>query len=1246
MPTDNDQSLSDRIHQQALAVLKRRGPSKDRLPDRIDNILEQLQLKEIELELQREELEAARRELANLGRDHDSLQNDAPVGCLSPDAGSEALVEVHAQRYHAVSREAKIGVWEVILSDGHLVIDDAIKAILGYTPDELGSNLENWLDLFHPDERAGLQKAIEDARSGRLKAYDARHRLFHKDGSIRWFHARGSVGVTNVGQPEKVLGTYQDITELREIENALERTHFAMEMVQEGQYWMRPDGSIADCNASACRTLGYSREELLSLSVPDIDPNIPRDFYPAHFEEMRQVGSMRLESVHRTRQGHEFPVEIYATYLGHGGEEYVCSLVRDITERKRIQLALTASEEKYRSLVERAQDGIAIVGEGLLKFVNPSLAQLIGYTVEEVLGESFDRFIAPDQLERVKANHRARMAGEDVPQVYESAIIHREGHRVEIEYNTAVIEYDGKPAGLTYVRDITERRKAEKQQRLLSSIVKQSGEGISLVDENDVLQFVNRAYAELHGYEPEEMIGRPVSICHTPEQEKRVAEARDVLFRNGSFQGELCHVRRDGSTFPAWMHMTVLRDDAGNFVGVVALLRDITDRRTIETLQRIQSGLAFSLGSARDMEPTLNLILKAVLSLDGVDMGSIHEVGSDWKSVRMMAQVGFSDELAGQAAQMELPDNAYGRQVLSGFPVYGRRGEVLENMAEAEEREGIRSLAIVPVWHNNQALAAMWLASKTCEEIPSSVRHIVESVASQIGAIIARVRAEAALKKSEKRYRVLFDSVMEGIGVVDEEERIVYCNPAMAAILEEDSPQALVGKCILDIIPERQRARILAETEKRMRGESSQYEQEVVTAKGIRKYLYLSVTPRFDDSGKYIGALGAVMDITETRRLRKLAERARRLETAGQVAGQVAHDFNNLLGPLLAYPELIRAELGSDHGALRYLQDIEAAATQMADINQQLLTLGRRGHYNQKPLNLNRLIRQMTERSGRLPDAVKLELRLDDDLMNIKGGEAQLHRVLANLIANAVDAMAGTGQLTITSENYYVDTQHRSYYRVPRGEYVKVTITDTGDGIPDEIAPKIFDPFFTTKQSDRKRGSGLGLSVVHAVIKDHNGHIDVRSEPGRGTSFYLYFPITREAEEAAVPPELIGGSESILVVDDDGLQRDVSTALLARLGYKVTAAKSGEEAVSKMAEERFDLLVLDMIMPPGMDGADTFEAARRLAPKQRAIIVSGFAETDRVQRAQGLGAGEFVKKPLSVEMIARAVRAELDRPDD
>jgi two-component system, cell cycle sensor histidine kinase and response regulator CckA len=238
--------------------------------------------------------------------------------------------------------------------------------------------------------------------------------------------------------------------------------------------------------------------------------------------------------------------------------------------------------------------------------------------------------------------------------------------------------------------------------------------------------------------------------------------------------------------------------------------------------------------------------------------------------------------------------------------------------------------------------------------------------------------------------------------------------------------------------------------------------------------------------------------------------------------------------------------------------------------------------------------------------------------------------------------MGDAGTLRITTENVYLDQPMGRYASIESGEYLRLEVTDTGPGITPDVLARMFDAFFTTKGAAPRRGAGLGLSVVQSVVDDHRGYLVVDSTVGHSTTFNIYLPAWRGDIEETTPEQAPRGSESILVVDDDPVQRSLLTELLQTLGYRAEPVRSGEAAIALLRKRAFDLLVLDMVMPPGIDGAETYRRAAALHRGQRAIILSGFSESDRVAVAQELGAGAYVRKPVTLPRLARAVRAELD----
>jgi CheY-like chemotaxis protein len=308
--------------------------------------------------------------------------------------------------------------------------------------------------------------------------------------------------------------------------------------------------------------------------------------------------------------------------------------------------------------------------------------------------------------------------------------------------------------------------------------------------------------------------------------------------------------------------------------------------------------------------------------------------------------------------------------------------------------------------------------------------------------------------------------------------------------------------------------------------------------------------------------------------------------------------------------------------------------------------LARRGVSRRTVLNLNRIIAdsQQSPEFKNLSSyhpSVKIRTDLEPDLLNISGSFVHLGKTVFNLVSNASEAMPNGGIVTIKTANQYLDKPIQGYDDIREGDYVVLSVSDTGEGIAASDLKRIFEPFYTKKVMGRS-GTGLGLAVVWGTVKDHNGYIDVQSEEGKGSTFTLYFPVTREditAEAASISiSEYMGKGESILIVDDVKGQRDLAAGMLKKLNYNVSSVSSGEEAIAYLKEQKIDLIVLDMIMDPGMDGLDTYRSILEIHPKQKAVIVSGFSESDRVHAAQTLGAGAYVRKPYVIEKLGLAVR--------
>ena len=366
----------------------------------------------------------------------------------------------------------------------------------------------------------------------------------------------------------------------------------------------------------------------------------------------------------------------------------------------------------------------------------------------------------------------------------------------------------------------------------------------------------------------------------------------------------------------------------------------------------------------------------------------------------------------------------------------------------------------------------------------------------------------------------------------------------------------------------------------------------------------------------------------EKRGLEEKLVRSQKMEALGLLAGGVAHDLNNVLSGIVSYPDLLLMDLPEESSLRKPILTIRNSGQKAADIVQDLLALARRGVANTEVLNLNPIISDYLKSPEYKKlqyhhSSVHVETNLEANLLNIRGSSVHLKKTVMNLVANAAEAQPGGGEIIISTENAYMDRPIMGYDDIAEGDFVVLRVADNGVGIASDDQKRIFEPFYTKKVMGRS-GTGLGMAVVWGTMHDHHGYIDIKSAEGKGTTFELYFPVTREEigkGEISVPVEnFMGKGESILVVDDVVEQREIASGLLSKLGYSVTTVSSGEEAVEYIKNNTADLLVLDMIMDPGIDGLDTYVEIVKLHPGQKAIIASGFAESDRVKEAQKLAA--------------------------
>jgi len=507
------------------------------------------------------------------------------------------------------------------------------------------------------------------------------------------------------------------------------------------------------------------------------------------------------------------------------------------------------------------------------------------------------------------------------------------------------------------------------------------------------------------------------------------------------------------------------------------------------------------------------------------------------------------------------------------------------------------------------------------------------------------------LHNSEKRFRQLAQATWEGIIIYDRGELLQTNNQLCRMFGYQENE--LLGKQIFDVLLDRHSIRAMTPP-------ADPDPVGPFEARGIRKdgssFPVEFRVKHIDFQGRQV-QVAAIRDVTDSEiaiqqkmaLMERLAD-AKRMESLGLMASSVAHDLNNIMAGIITYPELLLMDLGDGFKYREELMMIREAGKRAAAVVNDLLTVARGATSKKETHNINTLVTdylksvEFMELAQRFPE-VQVTPYLEGKLHNINCSAMHLGKSIMNLVNNAAEAIQGRGQVAVATKNVRLTAPHQGFEMIEPGEYVMISVEDNGPGISAQDITQIFSPFYSKKVMGRS-GTGLGLAVVWNTVHDHGGFVDVASSD-RGSLFSLYFPIDRFgisklAEQSPAIGQYHGNGEKVLVVDDQKSQRDIASRLLSRLGYQPLTVQSGEEAVEYVKTTPVDLVILDMMMDPGINGCETYERILRYAPGQKAIITTGYSNTEDINRATNLGINQFIKKPYSLHELARALKLEIN----
>lgn len=512
--------------------------------------------------------------------------------------------------------------------------------------------------------------------------------------------------------------------------------------------------------------------------------------------------------------------------------------------------------------------------------------------------------------------------------------------------------------------------------------------------------------------------------------------------------------------------------------------------------------------------------------------------------------------------------------------------------------------------------------------------------------ITERRRVEQALRESEERYRLHFEHVNDCIFSLDSESRITTVSPSLETLFGY-KPDEILGRPLseLTIVASEYYEKAVEDVGRVFAGERiAATEYEFITKTGKRKTVSVSGAPLFKN-GEVVAVVSVARDITEQKQLERQLMQAQKMESIGTLAGGIAHDFNNLLGGILGYASFMKAKVARDHEFFKYLDTVERSASRAAELTGQLLAFARGGKYEVRVIDLSGVVKEALAIIERTIDkSIEIETHFSERLPTVEADPVQMEQIILNLCLNARDAMPDGGRLIVETHAVHLSQDYvRTHVEAEPGPYVVLSVTDTGVGMESETMQRIFEPFFTTKKEGE--GTGLGLSMVYGVVKNHGGYMCVYSEPGEGATFKVYLPVNGKAEglvspEHKTPP---GGEELILVVDDEESIRRLAKDILEGHGYRVLLAEDGVEAV-RIYKERgreISLAILDMIMPR-MGGRETFLKLKELDSQVRILLSTGYSQNGKAKEILDNGVAGFIQKPYQFNALLTKVRHALD----
>ena len=887
---------------------------------------------------------------------------------------------------------------------------------------------------------------------------------------------------------------------------------------------------------------------------------------------------------------------------------------------------LAKSEQQYRLLFEDNPSAMWVYDDSTRQFlaVNQAAIRRYGYTREEFLAMSREDIRIDYEQPPAGSLASAEIAANGTG--WKGQHRKKDGTLIDVSVTSNAIAFDGHQACLALALDVTDPKRAEEALRQSEQrtrmIIDTALDAVVSMDSSGVITDWSAQAERMFGWSGAEAMGQRMSDTIIPPR-YRDAHNRGLKKFLATGEGpvlnrriEVTALTRDGREFP--IELAISPAKLGDEWSFSAFIRDLTERKAAEE--------ALRQGEQRYRQ-----------LFEDIPVGlyrSTPEGGLIDANPAMVSMLGFAD-----------------RDALIATPAASLYVDPRDRLRWSEQMKGEGAVLDFEVQMRRLDGAIIWARDTThVKRAPDGTVLLYEGVLEDI---TWRVEAEQLLQANERRLTQILEVVPIGILVSDEMGSPVFMNAAAKKTLG-----AGVAVTAIDKIAETYKAFLAGTDEvyplernplaKALKGVAASVDDVEIRESGRIVSLSVQGAPILDSDGKVIAAVVAFIDTSDRRVLESQLRQTSKMEAVGQLAGGIAHDFNNLLTVIMSYGAMLLDRVDIVDSTREDVQEIAAAADRAAGLTRQLLAFSRQQVMQPRVININTVVGDMEKLLRRLiGEDVDLKISLDPGVATINADPGQLEQVLMNLVVNARDAMPTGGRLSISTENARLSADSVSGpLHAAVGDYVMLTVTDTGVGMTAEVQRRLFDPFFTTK--DHGRGTGLGLSTVYGIVNQSGGEITVCSELGQGSTLKVFFPRFVSGAETPVlearPKEVPRGAETILVVEDDSNLRELVARVLKKSGYEVHVAAGGADALIIAGDmlTPIDAVITDVVMP-GMNGRELVEKLLEMRPGIASLLMSGYTDDEVLRRGVQQGDTAFLQKPFTPDQLARKVREVLDR---